>query len=1000
MINLNKHSLKVEKVIIITFFVFIATKALVYSKEADPRLLSTEYLFDRNVEVINDSSGSKLQLARCWDTLLYQGFDDYGEDEKKQKKDINRTNMFKREYPFTDDWKFTNYKNVLIAYISKEENIDNSYLMISGSDKKCDTAFEINSPYIPIETGKKYVLIFRYQINKRIICQCGFKEKFETGIIWFDANGKKLDETPFSLYNEDGACIDWNKKKIEVFPPERTVKAIIRFGFDTPDLGPGEFICFDDIRFATLSKRYESEGEFISRPLPIESGKLSFLPKADMPTGASIRFQLRFASNNNGVPGTWTPFTGPDGTTLSYYDLKGAPLRFSVTPAQRWLQYRAVLQTTRSDITPALYCVTINKPDGAALTDSGWSGPDTTPPEIVWRSPTRTEQPDVPIAFRLCDNIGGLGIKSVEAYLDGEKVELLQSKSKGTEYILKTTGTLKPTDRSRELSTWRIENYQNALTVERTPEVITVINKSKDDTYMDTAFKMCSPRIPVKENTKYVLSFYSRHNMDLMNLKYFGPFLSGIIWRDCNGMEIDNTYINFGEANKKWHYDVHTVISPSGAAFAEICFGWDFPDMKNGDLFAVKKGSFDGPQPDVTLVPNLHRIDVKASDLAGNHMQKTWYVLIKKLPTEHIVSMRDDGMTLLDGKPFFPIGIYNVKKNKINKYDLDFAFRELSEAGFNTAHTYVAKRDREFLEFYSSAARYGMKVFVMSSAGHSSTDIETIVNDIAAEANQPALLSWYLADDTAKHISSSELKSIHKMVKDIDPYHLTSQADVVGRYNGYVDSTDIFLPELYPIHSKDKNDIAEIIRDIENIKKEFKKVGQNKGIWAIVQDFAGWGCERFPTNEELRVMTYLSIIHGANGIVYYTYSSSGEGNNLGAHDNKFVWDNLKKVVGELAYLHDVLAERNTTEKCTSFIIKGAEKDGLGYPALNTLLKVYQGNHYLFAANSAQQPIRCQFKPAIGNISEVSAMFEDRTLPVKDGVFVDDFRAYDVHVYQW
>ena len=147
-------------------------------------------------------------------------------------------------------------------------------------------------------------------------------------------------------------------------------------------------------------------------------------------------------------------------------------------------------------------------------------------------------------------------------------------------------------------------------------------------------------------------------------------------------------------------------------------------------------------------------------------------------------------------------------------------------------------------------------------------------------------------------------------------------------------------------------------------------------------------------------MTYLSIIHGANGIVYYTYSSSGEGNNLGAHDNKFVWDNLKKVVGELAYLHDVLAERNTTEKCTSFIIKGAEKDGLGYPALNTLLKVYQGNHYLFAANSAQQPIRCQFKPAIGNISEVSAMFEDRTLPVKDGVFVDDFRAYDVHVYQW
>lgn len=81
-------------------------------------------------------------------------------------------------------------------------------------------------------------------------------------------------------------------------------------------------------------------------------------------------------------------------------------------------------------------------------------------------------------------------------------------------------------------------------------------------------------------------------------------------------------------------------------------------------------------------------------------------------------------------------------------------------------------------------------------------------------------------------------------------------------------------------------------------------------------------------------------------------------------------------------------------------MKGTEKDGMGYPALNILLKVYQGKHYLFTVNSAQQTIHCQFKPETGNISEVSVMFEDRTLPVKDGVFVDDFKAYEVHVYWW
>lgn len=92
------------------------------------------------------------------------------------------------------------------------------------------------------------------------------------------------------------------------------------------------------------------------------------------------------------------------------------------------------------------------------------------------------------------------------------------------------------------------------------------------------------------------------------------------------------------------------------------------------------------------------------------------------------------------------------------------------------------------------------------------------------------------------------------------------------------------------------------------------------------------------------------------------------------------------------------ARGNTTEHCTALILERDRKDGLGYPALNTLLKVYQGKHYLFATNSAQQAIRCQFKPETGNISEVSVMFEDCTLPVKDGGFVDDFKPYEVHVY--
>lgn len=215
--------------------------------------------------------------------------------------------------------------------------------------------------------------------------------------------------------------------------------------------------------------------------------------------------------------------------------------------AYRWLQYRAILHTTKPETTPALHSVTINNSGRVAITDTGWTGHDTTPPEIIWRSPTRTENADIPISFRLCDNPGGLGVKSVEAYLDGEKVELLQDKSHGNEYTLKTNGPLKPIDRSRSLSAWRTENYQDALAVEHTPEVITVRSKSKDDTYVDTAFKLPSPQIPVRENSKYVLTFFVQHTMELTQLQHWGELSSGIRWKDFRGNDVGAPYrMSFG----------------------------------------------------------------------------------------------------------------------------------------------------------------------------------------------------------------------------------------------------------------------------------------------------------------------------------------------------------------------------------------------------------------------------------------------------------------------
>ena len=66
---------------------------------------------------------------------------------------------------------------------------------------------------------------------------------------------------------------------------------------------------------------------------------------------------------------------------------------------------------------------------------------------------------------------------------------------------------------------------------------------------------------------------------------------------------------------------------------------------------------------------------------------------VDRLPDAPRATLRDDGITLIDGKPFFPIGAYAVSRREFNGNDLDRAFRDLKAAGFNFAHTYGGLED-------------------------------------------------------------------------------------------------------------------------------------------------------------------------------------------------------------------------------------------------------------------------------------------------------------------
>ena len=404
------------------------------------------------------------------------------------------------------------------------------------------------------------------------------------------------------------------------------------------------------------------------------------------------------------------------------------------------------------------------------------------------------------------------------------------------------------------------------------------------------------------------------------------------------------------------------------------------------------RGSNDAP-------PNLHELRVSVEDQAGNRLAAAWPLLVGgEQSSSDRVALRKDGTVLVGGRPFFPIGIYAVWKKAFNGDSFDRAFEDLKTNGFNVAHTYNNARGEEFRAFMDAAARHGIRLFLASGQGANCADARAVLEDVARERRHPALLAWYLADDTVAYMSPQQLTALSDAVRAIDPDHITVQADTVGadaqsNYGDFVGATDGFLPELYPIRGDD--DVPQIITDMQRLRADLRAAGNPvKTVWPIIQYFEGWGWPRFPTPDELRAMSFLALIHGANGITWYTYG--GHGDNHGATHTDATWRTMCHVAKEMSALQDVLLSE-TCEAPRVTVVAGPEKDRQGHAAISVLAKRFRGKLYLLCANSAKNQVDAAI--ALPGVKKVADEQDSaRACTFKDNVLADTFPPYGVRVY--
>ena len=405
----------------------------------------------------------------------------------------------------------------------------------------------------------------------------------------------------------------------------------------------------------------------------------------------------------------------------------------------------------------------------------------------------------------------------------------------------------------------------------------------------------------------------------------------------------------------------------------------------------------------------LHGVTVEVSDALGNSVKARKAFFVGEVPDNAPrCELREDGMAIVDGKPFFPIGIYAVCKREFNGHDLDRAFSGLADAGFNLAHTY-GKEEAKSEEFLSAAARHGFMLW----HGCRFPD-DWFVNRGRFCKN---ILAWYLGDDTCEHITPEEERDYNDAVKAIDPNRLTCQADnitpdsAISQYSPYVTATDVFMPEIYAVRGNagdpsDRYCVAMTIRMMEQVRRDVARFGDGKprACWPILQWFRGWSeWHHFPTRDQLFATSFAAIVHGANGILWYTYGGffQKEKNRLneGITSTPERWRDITELASLIREISPALLEEGGTHPEVE-MLSGPATDPFGGASVTSLLKRHGGSMYLIAVNAAPEAVHARFRLGNAGAADGEVLREGRRVTCRSGALEDDFKPFGVHIYKF
>jgi len=272
-------------------------------------------------------------------------------------------------------------------------------------------------------------------------------------------------------------------------------------------------------------------------------------------------------------------------------------------------------------------------------------------------------------------------------------------------------------------------------------------------------------------------------------------------------------------------------------------------------------------------------------------------------PAPNEVVCAPNGDTLVNGRRFFPVGLYWVladpmgwKPGPGRKTD---DLHELHAAGFNTLHTYAFEHndandtDDNAVAYLDMAQEFGFKVMMgLRRDWYQGQELNAaaIEQRVRRLRSHPALLCWTLWDEPDSNVSNvSRVQAVYDLVNRLDPYHPAMPVFMSGGGRPFREAADLNLFDCYPG--------AGNAGLLPGVFERAQGALPDKPMWYVAQAYQQG--DKLPSGEDMRLYWQHALDAGAKAIFWYGYGGDARG-----------WDSIritpehfatvKRVVRELA----------------------------------------------------------------------------------------------------